>query len=185
MELIVNETSFYFAKKQLKKCGYLRDLLETFGEKIESFLHTKAEVEALYEILYEWREPRLDELLFLDSLCVEPPVYACCLRKAYADFVYLIGEHTGMIPRIDQLDMEHVEIEELKVLYSEHYTFVLQVMAMAPFFAEFECPLSDEHLSLSCSSSLEEEDLTYKHYPAERVLRFLDAITDSDFESNY
>lgn len=146
MELITGDVTFPFTEEQIQDCGYLRGLRETFGARVDCCNQNEDQIALLYRILTGAKELTLYDLPFLDLLCVDSAAYSKCLRESYDEFVYIIGEHTGITPRIDKVDLEHIEIQELKRLYFDRYYFVLNMMRLAPLFAEFERPLPDEHL---------------------------------------
>lgn len=174
MKLSIGESVFYLAEECLAKCGYLQGLQETLGTEVDcSLTSTEQEIELLCEVLSGVRKATFAELPLLDALCVDPSVYSSTLEETYAEFVYLVGEHTGVIPRIDHVDLEDVEFQELKELFPDYYSLIAEVITNAHFFATFEVPLPSEHITAE-----ERFDLRYES----RIYRFTGVKILNDLE---
>ena len=147
MELIANNEKMSFPMESVAKSDYLTGLYETFGPSCVATCLSEDELKLLFRVLVVNEEIKLDELLTIDALCVDLKVVERSLQSHYDYFVYIVGEHTGIIPRIDCVDLDHKEIQQIKEMYPEDYTHIESIMSLQTFFHRFEESLPDEHLS--------------------------------------
>lgn len=165
MEFVFAETSFFFPEEALILSDYLQGLQEMFGSKITEPRLALQEVEVLHKVLVKEEDIQLSWIQLLDALCFQfsKAKNTKSLQEAYDWFIYIVGEHTSLVPKLSEAKLEDAEITELKELFSEEYAhiaFMLQHKGCFQFLETEEVYPE----SKKCLSRIRARQLRFKTY---------------------
>lgn len=142
MQVRLADDVLVFPEEVLHKCPLLEALYTNFPDQVHTLTDcTEAEVRLLYDMLVLEKAPTELNLELFDRFCIEPQYISgleSMLKDAYVEFVYLVGEHTSLMPKLNAVNLEHVEMQELKELYPEFYAHVAWVLGWKYYFSVFE-----------------------------------------------